>query len=337
MTFTPLGETKPITLSAAIITRFVSNPTKSGKQPSEKDVMQFMMLCQARALNPFVGDAYLVGYDSQDGPSFSLITAKSALDKRAESNPQFDGLESGLVILKNGNEIERREGAIHLEGEEIIGAWAIAYRKDRERPTKHDVNFASYTTGRSKWKTDPEGMIIKVAEAGALRKAFPNTFAGLYVAEESDVTHHLAEAEVTVSETKPDPVKALPQGFQRREAAREVVADPQQEPAPEPEKAPAKRPPAKQASKAAEEKAPEPEKAEVVQEQPKASKPAPNIPPIYQELKALADNDGISNADLCRAAQGFFQLDVDAPSKIPEKNVQTMISSWQDVVDFLKG
>lgn len=330
-TFIPAGETKAITLTASIITRFVSNPTKSGKQPSEKDVMQFMMLCQARALNPFVGDAYLVGYDSQDGPNFSLITAKSALDKRAESNPAFDGMESGLVILKNGNEIERREGSILLHGEEILGAWSIVYRKDRERPTKHDVNFRSYDTGRSKWKSDPAGMIIKVAEAGGLRKAFPNTFAGLYVAEESDVTHHLAEAEVTVSETKADPVKALPGGFQRKEKPAPPIE--QSDPEPEPEKEPAEKAPAKTAAKTA----PKEKAAPPAEKKTAPPESAPQLSASHLELKSLAEKSGVSNADLCRAAQGFFQLEVKAPSQIPEKNVQTMITSWDDVLEFLKN
>jgi phage recombination protein Bet len=336
-TFIPAGETKAITLTASIITRFVSNPTKSGKQPSEKDVMQFMMLCQARALNPFVGDAYLVGYDSQDGPNFSLITAKSALDKRAESNPAFDGMESGLVILKNGNEIERREGSILLHGEEILGAWSIVYRKDRERPTKHDVNFRSYDTGRSKWKSDPAGMIIKVAEAGGLRKAFPNTFAGLYVAEESDVTHHLAEAEVTVSETRADPVKALPGGFQRKEKPAPPIEqdEPDRNPDPAPEKESVKESPPKPAAKAA----PKEKAAPPAAPKEKAAPPesAPQLSAAHQELKGLMLKHNLTTDDICRAAKGFFQIDVDLPSKIPEKNVQTMITSWDDVLEFLKN
>lgn len=337
-TFVPAGETKAITLTAGIITRFVSNPTKSGKQPSEKDVMQFMMLCQARALNPFVGDAYLVGYDTNSGPSFSLITAKSALDKRAESHPQFDGMESGIVVLKNGNEIERREGAICLKDEVLIGAWSIVYRKDRERPTKHDVNFVSYDTGLSKWKSDPEGMIVKVAEAGGLRKAFPNTFAGLYVAEESDV--HM-EAQVTVSETKPDTVKTLPEGFKRK------VIEKTQE-APEPETEPEKEPaPAKTVTKKATTTKPaakppvEEKPAPVTEEKkPEPAKPASEAVQLsasHVELKALAKSNGIMGADLCAAAKAFFGLDVADFSEIPELNVRTMISSFEDVLEHIKG
>merc|ERR1711991_914366 len=65
-------------------------------------MMDFLMLCRARKLNPFEGDAYLVGYDSKDGAKFSLITSHQALLKRAELCQQFDGMESGLILDWNG-------------------------------------------------------------------------------------------------------------------------------------------------------------------------------------------------------------------------------------------
>jgi phage recombination protein Bet len=144
-----------------------------------------MMLCKAQSLNPWVNDAFLVGYDSKDGPSFSLIVSHQALLKRAECSPEYDGLESG-VIVKVGDQIIERPGKVTYEGERLIGGWGRVHRKDRKVTTYDSVNFKTYNTGRSRWAADPEGMIVKVAEAAALRKTFPSTLAAMYCAEEME-------------------------------------------------------------------------------------------------------------------------------------------------------
>src|SRR5689334_18978646 len=72
--FVPLGESDPITLTVSRVKQFLCTPTKSGKHPTNEQVVKFIMLCKAQGLNPWLNDAFLVGYDSQDGPTFSLIT-----------------------------------------------------------------------------------------------------------------------------------------------------------------------------------------------------------------------------------------------------------------------
>jgi phage recombination protein Bet len=209
--YTPTGEKNTITLSRSAVMRHVVSPTKSGAMPSEQEVTAFMALCKARLLNPYTKDAYLLGYDSQDGAKFSIITAKSALDKRAESHPEFDGYESGLVVLVNGVPVPIT-GAICPKSEwpNIVGAYCRVYRKDRSRPMQHDVNREVYDTKRSRWALDLPGMIIKCAEAGALRKAFPNEFAGMYL-EEEVTSERVASGTVVDQQSQP---KALPKGIE---------------------------------------------------------------------------------------------------------------------------
>ncbi len=185
--YVPLGETTGIQLTINTVRKFLAVKTRSGKTPTDEDIVKFMMLCQARELNPWTGDAFLVGYDAHDGPVFSLITGVSALHKRAECNAQYDGIESGVIVKHETDgkpSLEFRDGTITFEGENLVGGWAKVYRKDRSKPFAVTVKFATYDTGRSRWKADPGGMIVKVAEAAALRKAFPTTAGGLYVAEE---------------------------------------------------------------------------------------------------------------------------------------------------------
>lgn len=199
--YVPLGETGEITLTLSRVKQFLCVQTRSGKMPSDEQVVKFMMLCKAQSLNPWVNDAYLVGYDGKDGPSFSLITAHQAFLKRAEASPEFDGMESGVIILKDGN-ISERPGDLVLGGETLVGAWARVHRRDRKIATYDSLNLKTFDTGRSRWAIDPAGMIVKCAEASCLRKAFPSTLAAMYCKEEMDRERDSREP-VVASEVRP--------------------------------------------------------------------------------------------------------------------------------------
>ena len=183
--YRPAGATEDMTLTMAYVRGFLTTPTKQGNKPTEADIIKFMMLCKESHLNPWQGDAYLIGYDSEDGPVFNLITAVQALLKRAELSHEFDGIESGVVASKNGELIERK-GTLLLVGERLLGGWARCFRKDRGIPFYQTVQFEVYNTGRARWHKDPNGMIVKCAKAAVLREAFPNSLAGLYVDEEME-------------------------------------------------------------------------------------------------------------------------------------------------------
>lgn len=190
--YVPLGEKSEVKLTVAIVQKFLVVPTRSGHYPTDQDVMKFIMLCKARELNPWVGDAYLIGYDSKDGPQFSLITSVQALFKRAENHPEFDGLESGVIVRAKGSKdhppgpVEYREGDFFLDDEELLGGWARVYRKDREKPFFEAVKLSTFKRNTRIWDSNTEGMLSKTAESGALRKAFPNQLGGLYLREEID-------------------------------------------------------------------------------------------------------------------------------------------------------
>src|SRR5690606_38656782 len=131
-------------------------------------------------------DLYLIGYDTKDGPKFELITSIQALRKRAEIHPQYDGSERGVIVMNKAGEIIERAGTMTGAGETLVGGWAKAYRKDKRTPSYETVKLSTYKKPFGRWVTDPEGMIIKCAEAAALRRAFPSDVGGLYVAEEFD-------------------------------------------------------------------------------------------------------------------------------------------------------
>lgn len=182
--YTPAGASEEMVLSVGFVKNFLTTPTKNGKHPSYQDVVKFMMLCKARGLNPWEGDAYLTGYDNRDGTaSFSLITAIQALLKRAEASPDFAGIESGVIVIKDEEVIERR-GTLLLAGETLVGGWAKCYRKGWTVDSYASVQLATYDSGYSRWAKDKAGMIAKVARAAVLRETFPTYLGGLYTEDE---------------------------------------------------------------------------------------------------------------------------------------------------------
>lgn len=184
--FVPFGSDNKIKLSIKIVQDFICVPTKSNKICSERDAMKFMMLCQARSLNPWEGDAYLMGYDSQSGPEFSLVTAHVAFLKRAELHPEYDGMESGVVVLRDGADdpLDIPGDFFDNEREKVIGGWARVHFKNRKHPMYRRLRLSTFNKGFGVWKNNPEGMIVKCAEADALRSAFPTKIGGMYLAGE---------------------------------------------------------------------------------------------------------------------------------------------------------
>ena len=219
MMYIPLGEKAPIRLTLKMIAHDIATPTKSGQRPSEGDCLRFANLCKGRELNPWTGDCFMIGYDSQGGPNFELITAYQALLKRAERSDKFDGLEGGVTV-KTADGLEHRKGCLVMNGEVIVGGWAKAYRQDRRIPHEAIIDFKVYDTGRSRWKVDPAGMIAKCAKAAALREAFPNQVGGLYLQEEMDRVHEDADLGAVIA---PQRIEAQP--VEREEDHAEPVAE----------------------------------------------------------------------------------------------------------------
>src|SRR5438105_4380808 len=159
----PLGSDERIKLSIKIVRELIAVPTRTGKLPTDKDCIKFMMLARARHLNPFEGDAFMLGYDTQAGPQFSLITAHQVFLKRAEASKGFKGMQSGVIVewpmrdkLSEGVSptILEREGDLVYDGEKLLGGWAKVFHKDREVPFYRRLKLATFNTGRSRWEKD---------------------------------------------------------------------------------------------------------------------------------------------------------------------------------------
>lgn len=181
--------------------------TSGNSKATDQDVLMFIELCKAQKLNPFVRDAYLVKFGTQQA---QIIVGKDVFIKRASENPNFNGMKAGIVVLDKNGEIQEREGALKLPGEELVGGWCEVYLKDKEYPTKALVSFEEYAqkkndgTLNSMWASKGATMIRKVAQSQALREAFPKELRGLYQQEEMGVEEKLSEKEVRPGYATPE-------------------------------------------------------------------------------------------------------------------------------------
>lgn len=169
-----------VTLSRTIVTNYL---TKGSTNVSDTDIVQFISICQFNQLNPFLNEAYLVKYGDQPA---QMVVSKEAFMKRADACPNYDGIQAGIIVLRN-NIVTELEGCFMMQDDVLVGGWAKVFRDDRKYPVVAKVSFAEYNKGKSLWKEKPATMICKVAKVQALREAFPSQLGAMYTREESQL------------------------------------------------------------------------------------------------------------------------------------------------------
>lgn len=186
-------------LTKATVQKFLVG---DGVKISDPEFMMFFQLCKTERLNPFIGEAYLVKYSTNS--SAQLVADYKVLQKRANNNPNFKGLQSGIVVLTEKGEIVKRNGQIKLPKDKLLGGWCDVYKKDTEVITQKTISYDEFVGKKkdgsvnSMWATKPNFMCEKVAKAHALREAFPNEISNLYTKEEfsNDEPKKVAEEQV---------------------------------------------------------------------------------------------------------------------------------------------
>ena len=156
-----------------------------------QELVMFINLCKFNGLNPWLKEAYCIKYGNSPA---TIVPAKDAFLKRAESHESFDGYEAGVIVYnKEENLLTYRRGSMVMDFEELVGGYAEVFRKDRSHPYRVEVSFNEYVGRKSngeinsQWSGKPATMIRKVALVQALREAFPTALGGMYTAEEHGV------------------------------------------------------------------------------------------------------------------------------------------------------
>ena len=151
------------------------------------ELNMLLYLSKEYNLDPLKKEIYLIKY----GGRSTILTSRDGYLKIANENQAFDGLESDVVY--HGDKLSKRDdGSLFIEyGQEhlsfdkskLVGAFCSVFRKDRAKATTMFVSIKDYyKKGAPIWEQYTNAMILKVAEAMALKRAF--SISGLVTREE---------------------------------------------------------------------------------------------------------------------------------------------------------
>ncbi|MED0738950.1 phage recombination protein Bet [Aneurinibacillus thermoaerophilus] len=164
------------------------------KGATDDELDEFLYYAQARGLDPMLKQIYLI-IRSTRNPQTGLYENKATIQTSIE------GLR--MIAARTGYHAGTEREVLYDENGKIKGATARVYRSDWKVPATETVSFWEYAQrGRDGqvaglWATKPETMIKKVAEAAALRLAFPAELGGMYEFSEMDA----AEGEIITDVT----------------------------------------------------------------------------------------------------------------------------------------
>jgi phage recombination protein Bet len=147
------------------------------------ELRMFLHIAKTYGLDPFNKEIFF--WKIKGKPT--IMTSRDGYLKIADRHQEYNGLVSD-VVRKNDKFRRKAQGIDHEYGTnrgDIIGAYALVYRKDRDYPVYVFSPFQEYFAGTRVWTQYPSAMILKVAESMALKRAF--TVSGLVTAEEMDV------------------------------------------------------------------------------------------------------------------------------------------------------
>jgi phage recombination protein Bet len=147
--------------------QLITSTVARGASPQELQL--FLYRCKLMGLNPLKpGQIHFVKYGNSPG---TIVVGIEGFRSIAGRTGKLSGIERGVNKDENGR---------------VIEGWAKVYRSDWAHPAFETVPMAEYNTGKAMWAKMPETMIKKVAEAAALRMAFPDDLGGVYENSELD-------------------------------------------------------------------------------------------------------------------------------------------------------
>lgn len=215
-----------IKLSADMVKRFLVN---GGGNITNEELFMFMNLCKYSHLNPFTREVYLIKYGDRNPAT--MVVGKDVHLKRAKRHPEFAGLQAGIILQGKDGGFYDREGTFYdPETEKLAGGWARVKINGWQCDLYASVSLCEYIGKKSngevngQWASKPATMIRKVAIVQALREAFPEDTAGMYVQEELPEAQavRLDEAAVVVDAEVVETPKEEPKN---QEPKAESVAD----------------------------------------------------------------------------------------------------------------
>jgi phage recombination protein Bet len=165
------------------------------KGSTDDEFALLLELSKRYNLDPFKKQIFYI-------PGTGILVSHAGMIHIAHQSGNWAGMKT-FIITKDGE-----EKLIADDPRNIAGAVCYVYRKDWIEPLIHAVAFREYFKPSrsgypSAWQKMPETMIKKVAEAGALRRAFD--LGGLYIQEEmGEIENEKYDEKVEEPEIKED-------------------------------------------------------------------------------------------------------------------------------------
>ena len=172
-------DTKNIT--AATLRKYLDN----GDKASDSELAMLVAMATHQNLSPWLKEIYFIKYGSAPA---QFVVSRDAYRKRAQRDPNFNGIRTGVIVENESGEVEKLDGAFKKKNQILIGAWCEVQMKNLDYPIYVAVSYDEYVQMKngqpnSMWSNKPMTMLVKVAESQALRMAFPE-MSGTYSEEE---------------------------------------------------------------------------------------------------------------------------------------------------------
>jgi len=157
------------------------------KDATDEELRHFIAVCDRLGLDPFAKQIYLVKrWDSRlkrmvATPQVSIdgfrVVAERTGQYRGQTAPQWCGYDGHWVDVWLADEPPQAAR---------VGVWREGNKEPLVRPALLRSYLQTDKNGApaAMWRTMPEVMLLKCAEAQALRAAFPNHLGGVYTSDE---------------------------------------------------------------------------------------------------------------------------------------------------------
>jgi len=186
-------EDQELTLTKNDVKSFIS----TSPNVTDKEIQDFMWLCEYRGLNPFIKEAYLIKYGNYPA---NIVVSKDVMDGRVDVDKRYDGEE----VTHN-----------YKRGMDLNDFWVRVkiFRKGCSRPVSDVTAYYPEYVGKKKdgsitsmWRNKPFTMLQKVCKAQAKRESNPKDLSGMYLSEEFDQQAKPTEKEIKDITPKEDGV-----------------------------------------------------------------------------------------------------------------------------------